>query len=143
MKIKIKLLSKCENKLQVVKLIKDCTKLGLRESKDITDYLFQNIGKSKEIELVEPYIKTDILITPSELIKEINNLGEFKISGGISWERDFKLLSLGIGDKGDYLKFFSEYLNFNEKDVNKILLDIIISKIEKEKLVEILNELNI
>ena len=143
MKIKIKLLSKCENKLQVVKLIKDCTKLGLRESKDITDYLFQNIGKSKEIELVEPYIKTDILITPSELIKEINNLGEFKISGGISWERDFKLLSLGIGDKGDYLKFFSEYLNFNEKDFNNILLDKIISKIEKEKLVEILNELNI
>ena len=60
MKIKIKLLSKCENKLQVVKLIKDCTKLGLRESKDITDYLFQNIGKSKEIELVEPYIKTEL-----------------------------------------------------------------------------------
>jgi len=41
------------------------------------------------------------------------------------------------------LKFFSEYLNFKEKDANKILLDIIISKIEKEKLVEILNELNI
>ena len=142
MKIKIKLLSKCENKLQVVKLIKDCTKLGLRESKDITDYLFQNIGKSKEIELVDPYIKTDILITPSELIKEINNFGDFKITGSISWERDVKLLSLGIGDKSDYLKFFSEYLNFNEKDFNNIL-DKIISKIDKEKLVEILNELNI
>ncbi len=142
MKIKIKLLYKCENKLQVVKLIKDCTKLGLRESKDITDYLFQNIGKSKEIELVDPYIKTDILITPSELIKEINNFGDFKITGSISWERDVKLLSLGIGDKSDYLKFFSEYLNFNEKDFNNIL-DKIISKIDKEKLVEILNELNI
>ncbi len=143
MKIKIKLLSESKNKIQFVKIIKDCTLLSLLESKHIADYLFQNIGKSKEIELVDPYIKTDILITPSELIKEINNFGDFKITGSISWERDVKLLSLGIGDKSDYLKFFSEYLNFNEKDFNNILLDKIISKIEKEKLVEILNELNI
>jgi hypothetical protein len=142
-KIKIKLLSESKNKIQFVKIIKDCTLLSLLESKHIADYLFQNIGKSKEIELVDPYIKTDILITPSELIKEINNFGDFKITGSISWERDVKLLSLGIGDKSDYLKFFSEYLNFNEKDFNNILLDKIISKIEKEKLVEILNELNI
>lgn len=30
-KIRFKLLSKCDNKLQVVKLIKDCTGLGLNE----------------------------------------------------------------------------------------------------------------
>ena len=56
-RIRMKLLSECKNKLQVVKLIKDCTELGLRDSKDIADEMFKYIGLVKEIELREPYIK--------------------------------------------------------------------------------------
>jgi ribosomal protein L7/L12 len=37
--IKIKLIEKCANKLIFVKLIKDCSDLGLKESKDICDRL--------------------------------------------------------------------------------------------------------
>jgi len=64
MRIRIKLLSKCENKLQVLKLIKDCTGLGLRESKDIADLMFNNIGLVREIELTEPYLREGNVFNP-------------------------------------------------------------------------------
>ena len=50
-KIRFKLISKCDNKLQVVKLIKDCTELGLKDSKDIDDEMFNHIGLFKELEI--------------------------------------------------------------------------------------------
>ena len=65
-KIRFKLLSKCENKLQVVKLIKDCTELGLKDSKWIADDMFNHIGLVKEIELREPYIRECKTFNPYE-----------------------------------------------------------------------------
>ena len=46
-KLRIKLLSKCDSKLQVVKLIKDCTGLGLKQSKDLADEMFNFVGLVK------------------------------------------------------------------------------------------------
>ena len=46
--IKLKLIEKAESKLQLVKLIKDCSGLGLRESKDICDNLHAGMTQTFE-----------------------------------------------------------------------------------------------
>ncbi len=143
-KIRFKLLSKCENKLQVVKLIKDCTGLGLRESKDIADEMFKHIGLVKEIKLAKPYIKGGETFNPSEeFIKNIHKFGDFQVTGGLSWERDSKMLSIGLGDIEDYANFVSEYMSYNNLEKNKIILETIFNKLEKKDLVELVNQIKL
>ena len=94
-RLRIKLLSKCDSKLQVVKLIKDCTGLGLKQSKDIADEMFNKIGLVKEIELVEPYLKEGKTFNPfEEFTTKIKDFGNFQVTGGLSWERDSKMLGM-------------------------------------------------
>jgi hypothetical protein len=143
-RIRIKLLSKCENKLQVVKLIKDCTGLGLKDSKDIADEMFNYIGLVKEIELREPYIREDKTFNPyEEFTKNIHNFGHFQVTGGLSWERDSKMLRIGVGDIEDYAYFVSDYMRYNNMDENKIILENLFSKLKKEDLVELVNKIKI
>jgi hypothetical protein len=142
-RIRMKLLSDCRNKLQVVKLIKDCTGLGLRESKDIADEMFNYIGLVKEIELREPYIKDGKDFNPyDEFTKKIHEFGHFQITGGLSWERDAKMLGLGIGDIEDYANFVSDYMSYNNNDENKMILEVLFSKLKREDLVELVNKIN-
>ena len=143
-KLRFKLLSKCENKLQVVKLIKDCTGLGLRESKDIADEMFNHIGLVKEIKLVKPYIRDGKTFNPyEEFTKNIHEFGDFQVTGGLSWERDSKMLSIGLGDIEDYANFVSEYMSYNNSEENKMILETIFNKLEKKDLVELVNKIKI
>ena len=143
-KIRFKLLSKCDNKLQVVKLIKDCTGLGLRDSKDIADEMFNHIGLTKEIEIVEPYMKDGKVFNSfEEFTTKIIQFGDFQVTGGLSWERDSKMLGLGIGETEDYANFVSEYMSYNNLEENKMILGILFSKLEKEDLVELVNKIKI
>jgi hypothetical protein len=143
-RIRMKLLSECKNKLQVVKLIKDCTELGLKDSKDIADEMFNHIGLVKEIELVEPYIREGRTFNPyEEFKKNINNFGDFKVTGGLSWERDAKMLGIGVGDIEDYANFVSDYMSYNNTDENKMILEVLFSKLKKEDLVELVNQIKI
>ena len=143
-RIRMKLLSECKNKLQVVKLIKDCTGLGLRESKDIADEMFNHIGLVKEIELRDPYIKEGKTFNPyEEFAKNIQDFGHFHVTGGLSWERDSKMLGIGVGDVEDYANFVSEYMSYNDSDENKMILEVLFSKLKKEDLVEIVNNIKI
>jgi hypothetical protein len=143
-RIRMKLLSECKNKLQVVKLIKDCTGLGLRESKDIADVMFNHIGLVKEIELREPYIKEGKTFNPyEEFAKNIQDFGHFHVTGGLSWERDAKMLGIGVGDVEDYANFVSEYMSYNNSDENKMILEVLFSKLKKEDLVELVNQIKI
>ena len=143
-KLRFKLLSKCENKLQVVKLIKDCTGLGLRESKDIADEMFNHIGLVKEIKLAKPYIRDGKTFNPyEEFTKNIHEFGDFQVTGGLSWERDSKMLSIGLGDIEDYANFVSEYMSYNNSEENKMILETIFNKLEKKDLVELVNKIKI
>lgn len=144
-KIRFKLLSRCDNKLAVVKLIKDCTGLGLKDSKDIADLMFNNIGLVREIELIEPYLdKNGEIIRPFELFtSKIKELGDFYVTGGLSWERNAKMLSLGVGDTEDYVNFVAEYMTLNNVEENKMLLKVIFDKSKKEDLVELVNKIKI
>ena len=143
-KLRIKLLSKCENKLQVVKLIKDCTGLGLKDSKDIADDMFNKIGLVREIEITEPYTKDGKVFNPFEkFTTNINQFGDFQVTGGLSWERDSKMLGLGIGEIEDYAIFVSDYMCYNNLEENKIILESIFSKLNKEDLIELVNKIKI
>ena len=143
-KLRIKLLSKCANKLQVVKLIKDCTGLGLKDSKDIADDMFNKIGLVREIEIVEPYTKDGKVFNPfEEFTTKINQFGDFQVTGGLSWERESKMLGLGIGETEDYATFVSDYMSYNNLEENKIILEILFSKLNKEDLIELVNKIKI
>ena len=144
MMLRMKLLSKCDNKLQVVKLIKDCSGLGLKDSKDIADEMFNHIGLVGEIELREPYLKDGkTFLTFEEFTTKIKDFGDFQVTGGLSWERDAKMLGLGIGETEDYANFVSEYMTLNNIKENKMILEILFSKLKKEDLVELVNKIKI
>ena len=143
-KVRIKVLSECEsrNKLYVVKLIKECTELGLKEAKWMADDMFNCVGIVKDIELREPYLRKDgETFNPLKEIMKIKNYGDFQITGGVSWQRDSKMLSLGIGDIEDYARFMSECITYNDLDENKRILELIFNKLTKEDLVELVNQI--
>jgi hypothetical protein len=144
-KVKMKLLSKCDKKIQVVKLIKDCTGLGLRESKDIADDMFNNIGLVREIELVDPYYNRDgELVKPYDLFtSKIKEFGDFQLSGGLSWDRELKMLSLGLGEKEDYVNFLSEYIPLSSVEESKDILNLVLSKLENKDLIECINKIKL
>ena len=121
--IRFKLLSKCDNKLQVIKLIKECTGLGLKDSKEIADKMFDNLGLVRELEILEPYTKEGYAFNPyEEFTKKIHEFGDFQVTGGLAWERNAKMLGLGIGEIEDYATFLSEYMSYNNIDENKMIL---------------------
>lgn len=61
------------------------------------------------------------------------------INGGVQFEREFKMLSLGIGEKEDYVDFISEYIKSMPYVEN--ILDIVLSSLDKNELIEIVNEI--
>lgn len=139
MKIGLKMVEKTEGKLKLVKLIKDVGGLGLKEAKDIADYLYENIGKSKEFDINSGFKDNygNIIDPISYLNAELPGCGgKILLSGGKEWQREFKMLSLGIGETEDYSYFIKEYLQ-----TNKDFLDNILSKLKKEDLQKLINEI--
>ena len=136
---------KCDSKLQLVKLIKDCTGWGLLESKYIADDLFNSPDVYREIILQESKVDSSGVFQDyyKKFTTEIGDIGDFKINGGLSWERDLKMLSLGLGDLEEYTNFLAEYISMNNSDDNKVMLQRIFTKLKKEDLVEIVENIKI
>ena len=131
--IKIKLIEKCVNKLIFVKLIKDCSGLGLKESKDICDRLH-----SHPLEIQTFVVRQDGITNYEKKFRdEISNAGgKFIISGGTEFMRDFKILDLGIGDNEDYANFIIDYYENSFED-QKEFLKFVLSKLNREELLSI------
>lgn len=136
MKVKIQLKQVYPAKLMLVKLIKNYTGLGLKESKEICDRLHDLPYRPVEF-LIDPPV--DIL--PTEYARsfreELVEIGmEFDMSGGTDFERNRKLLVLGLGDKEDYVSFLEEEL-INQKE----LLNLVLNKLSKDDLKEIFDNI--
>lgn len=131
--IRIKLIEKCTNKLIFVKLIKDCSGLGLKESKDICDRLH-----SHPLETQTFVVRQDGITNYAKKFRdEISNSGgKFIVSGGTEFMRDFKILDLGIGDNEDYANFIIDYYENNFED-QKEFLKFVLSKLHREDLMSI------
>jgi hypothetical protein len=136
---------KCDSKLQLVKLIKDCTDWGLLESKHVADDLFKSPDVYKEITLRESKVDSSGVFQDyyKKFTTEIQDIGDFKINGGLSWERNLKMLRLGVGDLEEYTNFLAEYISMNNSDDNKVMLQRIFTKLKKEDLVEIVENIKI
>jgi hypothetical protein len=48
-----------------------------------------------------------------------------------------------VGDVEDYANFVSEYMSYNNSDENKMILEVLFSKLKKEDLVELVNQIKI
>jgi hypothetical protein len=133
-KIRMKCVEKTPSKLAFVKLIKQVSGLGLKESKDIADTFDYDINKTVEFE-----IPRDISI--DQFRKDLKEIGgQYLVNGGLEFEREYKLLTLGLGEQEDYVDFISENLNYftNQEDTIKFIL----SKLTKEDLIELTKKLD-
>ena len=133
-KIRLKCVEKTPSKLAFVKLIKEVSGLGLKESKDIADTFDYNINKVVEFE-----ISRDKSI--DQFRKDLREIGgQYLVNGGVEFDREYKLLTLGLGEQEDYVDFISQNLNYftNQQEAIKFIL----TKLSKEDLIEITNKLD-
>jgi hypothetical protein len=149
--IKIKLVEPTAEKLAFVKLIKDCSGLGLKEAKDLCDELHNrpSIVQEMPIRDWESYDYTTGKTTPTttdyrkKFSTEIKNIsGKFIINGGVQWDRNVKMLKLGIAEKSEYTEFMKDYI-LNKFDNSEDLLTFVLDKFSKEDLQEVFNKINI
>lgn len=133
-KIRMKCVQKTPSKLAFVKLIKEVSGLGLKESKDIADTFDYDINRIVEFEISRE-------ISIEQFRKDLNDVGgQYIVNGGLEFEREYKLLTLGLGEQDDYVDFISENLNYftNQDDTIKFIL----SKLTKEDLIELTKKLD-
>jgi hypothetical protein len=143
-KIRIQLIERCPNKIQFVKLIKDCTGLGLKEAKNVCDRLHDRPDLIEEI-TVHDSIDENGITYSNKFINGMKEfvLGEFIVTGGLQWDRNIKMLSLGIADESEYIDFVNEFLIDNRNlEVSQTILRFALSKLSKEELREVFNEIN-
>ena len=133
-KIRMKCVEKTPSKLAFVKLIKEVSGLGLIESKDIADTFDYDINKVVEFEILTSK-------SIDQFRKDLKDMGgQYLVNGGVEFDREYKLLTLGLGEEEDYIDFISENLNYftNQQEAIKAIL----TKLSKEDLIEITNKLN-
>ena len=69
--------------------------------------------------------------------------GRFSVTGGTQWERNIKMLSLGIADESEYIDFTNEFLIDNRNlEVSENILRFALSKLSKDELQEVFTEIN-
>lgn len=133
-KVRMKCITKTNSKLAFVKLIKEYSELGLKEAKDLVDSL--DYGPDVTIEF-DAQDTTSINQFRKDMIDKVG--GQYSITGGIEFDREFKLLTLGLGTEEDYVDFISENLtsfgNIND------LVRVILGKLSKEDLMELTNKI--
>lgn len=142
-KIRIKLLQPTTQKLAFVKLIKECSDMGLKESKDLCDFLHANPGVVKEFETRNVDVNGNSVDYRKKFANDIKGIdGKFIVNGGSQWERDVKMLKLGIGDTSDYCEFIKENI-LNSLESSEEVLNFVLSKLSKQELEEVFNKINI
>ena len=114
------------SKLNFVKMVKDLTGYGLKESKDVCDDIHFCASNQREIEVldVENFIK-----------QMTQNFGDYIDVYNPFYDRDLKILLVGVGDKTDYVDAIIKLIERNPDKMDKIL-----KRFEKEDLIEILTE---
>jgi hypothetical protein len=142
-------------KLGFVKAIKDATgpTIGLKGCKDFCDALFFRFAhKSSNLVVVES--EPLILHVPDgksffeverKLKDDLANLcGGYEVVGR-EWERQMKLLTLGIGDSSEYKEFTSEFLSYKiyGRSINEIRSEIdgVLSVLSKDQIEKVYKKL--
>jgi hypothetical protein len=140
MKIRLTVVEKIESKLKFVKILKDVSGLSLKESKDLSDYLCDNEKKTIELNIEKNFKdwNGNIINSLKHLKEELPKCGGKIILNSKEFERELKMLSLGLGELEEYSSFIRDYL-----DTNYGFLENILSKLKKEDLQELINEIEL
>ena len=134
--VKIKLVNDCNNKLQFVKNIFSLCGLDLRDSKDIADRVCQ-----------KPYIPLEFEVPMGITTKEVYDKLTYnlepnilEINGGTQWQREIKMLQLGVGERQDYLDFLKQHIqtNFGNSDE---MITFVLDKLTQEQLQETIDKI--
>lgn len=137
-KIRMRLKSECKSKLAFVKIVKEYTGNGLKDSKFAADEMFDN-QKQGSTNWTELEIFNNKMPNFTELKFELSEIGaDCDIVGGVQWQRNYKMLELGIGDSEDYRLFIKEYIISTSDDH----LELLISKLSDESLQEVFKEIS-
>ena len=144
--IRMQLKQQVVSKLAFVKLIKECTDLGLKDAKFIADDLQSNLERGHKI-YKEIHLKGGVDGLGNSYIrifqKGIVDLGiDAFMTGGLVWERNFKMLSLGIGEVSDYSDFIIEYVNSIDREHGKDIIGFMVDKLSKKDLEEIFSNIS-
>lgn len=138
MKVKIKLKNfnnPITSKLNFVKMIKDLTNYGLKESKDVCDDI-HSYG-SNDIHSYGSNQREIEVLDAENFIKEMKkNFGDYVDVYHPAYDRDLKILLVGVGNETDYIDGIIKLIEGNPDKLKTIL-----KRFEKEDLVEILTEI--
>jgi hypothetical protein len=133
MKVNIMLRENCPTKLMLVKILKEYTELGLKDTKDICDRLHEMPYKPVEIQVKDSN-------AANRLKQDLLNIDlNFIMDGDKRFERERKLLTLGLGEKEDYVSFFVE--SGDLFDNQKEILTLALNKLSIEDLNEIFGKI--
>lgn len=135
--IKVKLINDCNNKLRFVKNVKELCDLGLRDAKDIVDRICQKPYTTFEFEVPmgtttkEAYDKLTYDLAPDNILE---------INGGTQWQREIKMLQLGVGERQDYLDFLKQHIQTNFGNSEE-MLTFVLDKLTQEQLQETIDKI--
>jgi hypothetical protein len=135
--IKVKLINDCNNKLRFVKNVKELCDLGLRDAKDIVDRICQKPYTPFEFEVPmgtttkEAYDKLTYDLAPDNILE---------INGGTQWQREIKMLQLGVGERQDYLDFLKQHIQTNFGNSEE-MLTFVLDKLTQEQLQETIDKI--
>jgi hypothetical protein len=135
--IKVKLINDCNNKLRFVKNVKDLCDLGLRDAKDIVDRICQ-----------KPYIHVEFEVPMGTTTKEVYDKLTYElapdnileINGGKQWQREIKMLQLGVGERQDYIDFLKQHIQTNFGNSEE-MLTFVLDKLTQEQLQETIDKI--
>lgn len=139
--VKVKFNNDCQNMLQLVKNIKEVCDLGLRDSKDIADRICQRPYKPIEFEIPTGMSTKEFHDKMKyNLSFSGENATDFEINGGTQWQREIKMLQLGVGERQDYLDFLKQHIqtNFGNSDE---MLTFVLDKLTQEQLQETIDKI--
>ena len=133
--VKVKLTNDCHNKLQFVKNVKELCDIGIRDSKNIVDRICQKPYIPFEFEL-------PMDITTNEVKEKLShNLPDIlEINGGTQWQREIKILQLGVGERQDYIDFLKQHIQTNFGNSEE-MLTFVLEKLTQEQLQETIDKI--
>lgn len=145
--IRIKLINQCAGKLQFVKGIKlICTNLGLMEAKGIVDNICTQPFKYVEFEIPNNISIYDVKKVLDDLswasISRDDEIAfyNYEINGGVQWQREVKMLQLGVGERQDYLDFIKQSIQTNFGNSEE-LITFVLDKLTQEQLQETIDKI--
>lgn len=133
-----------ERRLGFVKALKDITGLGLKDSKDICDLLCNGYNFDKKSYTIDvPFSSERTHEDLRKFTKFITEecTGDYEVAGGPEWDREIKLLSLGLGTDDEYREMVKRLPLYGDQEKIELFIDEVLTSSNRESLEKFFNKL--